>query len=130
MMKKIIGILVCILMLSMSMVSITTAQKSTTTNNFNSKSINNQVEIEIKGGIGLTITVRNLNEGEIVEWDVEFSGIVFIGINTEGSSSSTGEEFTCTIFMLGFGSGSVTVTVGEITESADFRLIGPFVRLL
>lgn len=94
--------------------------------------INQNLIIEIYGGFGITIIVKNIGETDLsnLEWSIATSGIIFLLENKEGviTSLPAGEEvYLYRGFVFGVGPVKITVTVGDISITANFWLFGPLI---
>ncbi|HDN50664.1 MAG TPA: hypothetical protein ENG06_02700 [Thermoplasmatales archaeon] len=90
------------------------------------------MHLEVSGGLGIAVTVKNNGEKEIsnLPWSIELSGLVLVQQNREGiipSIPAGGEVTVESGFVLGFGPGSLKVTVGDIGEEAEIFMMGPLV---
>ena len=95
--------------------------------------ISANIEIEINGGFGISVVVKNLGEEDISNlfWSIEFIGILLGGKTMEGliSSIPVGSDNRINIYVFGIGPGSVNVTIENISKTAKFYIIGPFVMM-
>jgi len=91
-----------------------------------------QIQIEISGGFGIRVVVENVGETDLSDlgWSFELNGLIFIG-NTDGTITSlpAGNETKIRRFAFGIGRGAIRVTVGDLSKTASFFIIGPFVIL-
>jgi hypothetical protein len=103
----------------------------------------NDIEVEFKGGLGLTIIVKNIGENDIhlSMLELGFSGslLVFLG-KFDGFGEfelEPNNEKTFFIPIVGFGPGSIEATFMELVENGDTYvestevfIFGPFVRII
>jgi len=91
-----------------------------------------QIQIEISGGFGIRVVVENVGETDLSDlgWSFELNGLIFIG-NTDGTITSlpAGSETKIRRLAFGIGRGAIRVTVGDLSKTASFFIIGPFVIL-
>ena len=92
------------------------------------------LQIEISGGLGITITVKNIGGEDLsnVEWSIDMSGMIILGNIKKGviPSLANGEEVKIKVLLLGFGEGSIEVKIADMSKKAGFYMFGPFVYLL
>ena len=89
------------------------------------------IQIEFSGP-GLLIVIKNIGETDLsnLEWSIATSGIIFLLENKEGviPSLPAGEEvYLYRGFVFGMGPVKITVTVGDISITANFWLLGPLI---
>jgi hypothetical protein len=91
-----------------------------------------QTQTEISGGFGLSVVIKNVGETDLSElrWSFELNGLILIG-NTDGTITSlpAGSETKIRKLAFGIGSGAIRITVGDLSKTASFFIIGPFVIL-
>ena len=90
------------------------------------------IQLDLSGGLGVHIAVENNGEEDLInlDWSIELSGMILIQQNKEGTITSLPAGSDATInsgFVLGFGPGSIKVTVGDISKESELFLAGPFV---
>ncbi len=88
-----------------------------------------QIEIVISGGFGITITIRNISGENLsgIEWSVELDGLIFFGAYSEGHINPPENETVIRLFPIGIGPVTITISVGNESESANFFIAGPFI---
>jgi hypothetical protein len=91
-----------------------------------------ELVIEIIGGLGVSAILMNLGETEItdIDWTIEISGaLLFAGQSKSGNIASIGPDSDEMIgsMPIGIGPIDVTVTAGDVTETASGFLLLFFV---
>ena len=87
------------------------------------------IEVTVKGGLGITVTIKNTGTSEItgVEWSIALEGgFLFKGDYAEGTilQIPAGSESEKKHSVLGFGKTTITVTVnGAATTKTGFVLL-------
>ena len=88
-----------------------------------------RLEIGLSGGFGLTVHVENNGQeaAKNVNYDIELSGLVFMGKSTTGTIDELAPGTSQDIKVLAIGIGPVTasVTVGGASATAKGFLLGP-----
>jgi len=91
-----------------------------------------QTQTEISGGFGLSVVIKNVGETDLSElrWSFESNGLILI-LNKHGTIASlpAGSETKIRKLAFGIGSGAIRITVGDISKTAGFFIIGPFVMI-
>ena len=91
-----------------------------------------QTQTEISGGFGLSVVIKNVGETDLYDlrWSFELNGLILI-LNKHGTIASlpAGSETKIRKLAFGIGSGAIRITVGNLSKTASFFIIGPFVIL-
>jgi len=89
------------------------------------------INIEISGGFGVKAVVINHGSEDLsnLKWRSQLEGLVFVVKNSGGviPSVPAGSKISFTMFVVGIGKGSIRVTAGTVSNTANFFLLGPFV---
>jgi len=92
-----------------------------------------ELKIDAQGGLGLTVTITNMDSKSFtnLRYTISLQGLVFIGKHLEGTIQylSPGEKTNIHIFALGLANVVMRVTVGEISRTVSCFMIGPFVMV-
>jgi len=92
-----------------------------------------ELKIDVQGGLGLTVTITNMDSKSFtnLRYTISLQGLVFIGKHLEGTIQdlSPGEKTKIHIFALGLANVVMRVTVGEISRTVSCFMIGPFVMV-
>ena len=92
------------------------------------------LEVEVRGGIGVTVLVRNTGMTDLtnIAYTITLNGFVLFQEKYGGTIPDLPSGYLRQVgsgFLLAIGPGSVTVTVGDITTEIDALFLGPFVFL-
>jgi len=86
-------------------------------------------EVTVKGGIGVTLTIKNTGVANqfMIPWSITLHGGLII-LGKKGKSGTimqlnSGAEVTEKLMVLGFGKTTITVTVGPMEKNATGRMI-------
>ena len=92
----------------------------------------NNITIDIKGGLGITIEIRNLGDSIIpfINFTITVdSPFMFLGYSTSTNINNIipGETLSFRAGGIGLGTLSVIVQIDNLIETRDGFIIGPFV---
>jgi hypothetical protein len=128
--KKIIGILICLLLIFGANLSIAKTINSSETDKTN---IPFDLEVTVSGGFGVSVIVKNVGEVEYeyIPWAIDIEGFILLGSSTEGTIEllRPGDEIVITSdLVIGFGLGTITVLMDDIDPCiGNAFIIGPFI---
>ena len=90
-----------------------------------------KIEIEIKGGFGINIFIKNLENESItnVEFNVAIMGFILFGKVSEGNLDLPPGEIKLHIPVFGFGNAKIRIRIGNVEKSANCFVFGPFVLI-
>jgi len=91
------------------------------------------IDIDFQGSFGFSFIVTNYDNSNIndLKWNIDISHTVLFGTNFQGSIDflQAGESITIKNqgLIVGFGSGSIRFSIGEIGKTIQCLFLGPFV---
>jgi hypothetical protein len=90
------------------------------------------INVVISGGFGVSATVSNDGSvaAENLDWDVELSGLVFLGASTTGTIATLAPGASESVgpgLVLGIGPSTITASAGGAVQTADAFVLGPLV---
>lgn len=90
-----------------------------------------KIRIEIYGGFGITVIIHNMGETGIcnVVWSIALGGLICMGPSFEGIIDyiEPGNKTEIKLLLFGIGPGTMHITVHDVSATANFLILGPFV---